>query len=118
VTSDSLDPLQSDHCAEKLRALSEPLRLRIVDSLRGGPRSVSDLCQLLDAEIATVSHHLGILKNSGIVQRHREGRFIIYELTEGIFESKGHGNRPDHLDLGCCRLEIPRESRPEPDAAE
>ena len=101
-----------------LRALSEPLRLRIIDSLRSGPSSVSDLCQTLDAEIATVSHHLGILKNSGIVQRHREGRFIIYELTDGIFESEGHRNTPDHLDLGCCRLEIPREVKPEAESAE
>jgi len=103
----SNDPLQSDQCAEKLRALSEPIRLRIVDCLRGGEKSVSDICEALEAEIVTVSHHLGILKNAGIVERTRRGRFMLYKLKAGIIESK-RSNAPDHLNLGCCRLEIPK----------
>gem|GEM_PF-1814988 len=101
------DPLQSEQCAEKLRALSEPNRLRIINCLRSGAKNVSEICQEIDAEIVTVSHHLGILKNSGIVERERQGRFIIYKLREGIIESR-HRNSPDHINLGCCRLEIPK----------
>ena len=101
------DPLQADQCAEKLRALSEPIRLRIVDCLRSGLRNVGEIGDALDAEIVTVSHHLGILKNAGIVERHRQGRFMLYKLREGIIETK-RSNSPDHLNLGCCRLEIPK----------
>ncbi len=109
VVHDSLqsDPLQSDHCAEKLRALSEPTRLRIIDTLRSGPRSVGQISEALATEIVTVSHHLGILKNAGIVERERQGRFIIYKLRKGILEFNRR-NSLDYINLGCCRLEIPK----------
>lgn len=100
------DPLQSDQCAEKLRALSDPTRLRIVDVLRAGPKNVSELSEALSAEIVTVSHHLGILKNAHIVERERQGRFMLYKLCDGVIETSR--NAPDHLNLGCCRLEIPK----------
>lgn len=104
------DPLKSDLCAEKLRALSEPIRLRIVDALRAGPKNVGEIAAVLEAEVVTVSHHLGILKNAGLVQRQRQGRFIIYQLAEGIIEFQRRG-APDHLNLGCCRLEIPKDEQ-------
>jgi DNA-binding transcriptional ArsR family regulator len=106
-TSLADDPLQSDQCAEKLRALSEPIRLRIVNVLRGGPKNVSEISEALDAEVVTVSHHLGILKNAGIVERKREGRFMVYQLRADIIQTD-RKNAPDHLNLGCCRLEIPK----------
>ncbi len=102
------DPLQSEQCAEKLRALSEPIRLRIIDRLRSGPKNVGEISESLGAEIVTVSHHLGILKNAGIVERERQGRFMLYKLKEGVIESE-HRNSPDHINLGCCRLEIPKD---------
>jgi DNA-binding transcriptional ArsR family regulator len=107
VKSVADDPLQSDQCAEMLRALSEPIRLRIVDCLRSGPKNVGEIGEALDAEIVTVSHHLGILKNAGIVERERQGRFMLYKLREGVIETK-RSSSPDHLNLGCCRLEIPK----------
>lgn len=103
------DRLQSNRCAEKLRALSEPLRLRIVDCLRAGPMTVGRLCEALDTEIVTVSHHLGILRNAGLVTREKQGRYAVYRLHEGIIEPAGPSESPDHLNLGCCRLEIPKE---------
>jgi DNA-binding transcriptional ArsR family regulator len=91
-----------------LRALGEPLRLRIIDGLRCGPKNVSELAELLDAEIVTISHHLGILRNAGIVRREKQGRFAVYHLQEGIIETGRAGRDRDHLNLGCCRLEIPK----------
>lgn len=103
------DSLQSDHCAEKLRALSEPLRLRIVDALRAGPSNVGDLAERLGEEVVTVSHHLGILRNASLVQRERQGRYIVYSLDESVFRPSGRSRQ--HIDLGCCRLEIPGEQK-------
>lgn len=105
------DPLQPKHCAEQLKALSEPLRLRIVNVLRSGPKSVSELSESLAAETVTVSHHLGILRNARLVQTERKGRFILYSLHESIFKpGMGKGAKGiEHLDLGCCRLEMPKE---------
>lgn len=101
------DRLQSDACAAKLRALSEPIRLRIIDCLRAGPKNVGEISEALDAEIVSVSHHLGILKNAGVVERERRGRFVYYRLPNGLIESR-RANAPDRLNLGCCRLEIPK----------
>ncbi|MGE5193607.1 MAG: ArsR/SmtB family transcription factor [Deltaproteobacteria bacterium] len=98
------DPLQANHCAEQLKALSEPVRLRIVNALRSGPKNVSELSQSLHVEMVTMSHHLQILRNAGIAKSERKGRFILYSLHGDVFRSSG---AREHLDFGCCRLEIP-----------
>jgi len=104
------DQLQVIHCAEQLKALSEPLRLRIVSALRAGPRSVSELSEALEAELVTVSHHLKILRSAKLVETERQGRFILYSLREGVFQpTRGKVRDKEHIDLGCCRLEVPRE---------
>lgn len=102
------DSLQSDLCAERLKALSEPLRLRIVDALRTGPKNVSDLAALLKVEVVTLSHHLGILRNSRLLEKERHGRFIVYRLHPDVFHPERAPTASEHIDLGCCRLEIPK----------
>ena|SRR5579871_6683448 len=104
------DPLQSDHCAEMLRALAEPLRLRIVDCLRSGPQSVGELSKLLEVEVVNVSHHLAVLRKAGLVESKRKGRFIVYRLPNGICPCDNGSPMIDHIDLGCCRLEIPKDN--------
>lgn len=103
------DSLQSEQCADALKALSEPIRLRIIDVLRTGPRSVSEIAESVQQAIVTVSHHLGILRNAGLIQRKRKGRFIVYSLREGVLDAKQGSKVSDHINLGCCRLEIPKE---------
>lgn len=107
----SHDPLEPNHCAEMLKALSDPIRLRIVDALRGGPKNVSDLAESLGAEIVTVSHHLGILHAAGLLDREKHGRYKVYQLRTGVLESAASRQGKQHIDLGCCRLELPK---PEP----
>jgi ArsR family transcriptional regulator len=95
-----------------LRALAEPERLRIVQCLRSGPRSVSELAAHLGhAEIAKVSHHLSVLRQAGLVEDEKRGRFVIYRLHPSVFRAEAG----DLLDLGCCRLEIPSEGKKEED---
>jgi len=107
----TLDQLESTYCAEMLKALSDPIRLRIIDSLRVGPKNVSDLAELLKTEIATVSHHLGILHTAGLLEREKQGRHKVYRLRAGILATSTTRNGKQHLDLGCCRLEIPTPVR-------
>lgn len=109
ISAVAKDPLQPVHCAQQLKALSEPLRLRIVSVLRSGPKTVSELADNLAVEVVTVSHHLGILRNAQIVETERKGRFIVYSLREDVFRPEGGARSNEHLDLGCCRLEIPKE---------
>ena len=95
----------ADFCAERLKALSDPHRLRIVNALRYGELTVGDIAELLDAEVVTVSHHLKIMKYANLVEVRREGRYMYYRLHEDLQCIGGKGTRV--LDLGCCRLEVP-----------
>ena len=105
----NVDPLHVRTCAEKLRALSDPERLRIINCLRTGPRNVSEIAEELKAEIVNISHHLGVLRNAHLVTSEKQGRFVVYSLPPEVFHPEGGADSAEHLDLGCCRLEIPKE---------
>ena len=101
------DPLSPDQCAQLLKALGDPDRLRLVQALRSGPCCVSDLATKLELEIANVSHHLGVLRRAGLVVTQRQGKQIIYELPQDVLQRDVNDQTCEHLNLGCCRLEIP-----------
>lgn len=63
-----------------LKALAHPTRLYLVDVLSAGERPVAELTQLVGADISTVSKHLLLLKNVGIVQARKQGLQVFYEL--------------------------------------
>lgn len=102
------DPLQPQHCARLLRALADPDRLRIIRLLSDGPRSVKDMAAQLDAQVVNVSHHLGVLRQAGLVRDEKQGRFVVYHLSPSVFQPAAPGASTEHLDLGCCRLELPK----------
>jgi ArsR family transcriptional regulator, nickel/cobalt-responsive transcriptional repressor len=101
--------LEPEHCARMLKSLADPERLRIIDCLRQGPRNVTDIARETCADIVNVSHHLGVLRSAGLVLDHKQGRFVVYRLHPDVFKAKD-GAYNQHLDLGCCRLEMPRPS--------
>lgn len=98
------DPLKPQQCAEKLGALAAPERLQIMRVLREGPCNVSDLAEKLKITMVNVSHHLGVLRHANLVRHKKQGRFVVYSLPPQVFDPEQDA---DHLDLGCCRLEMP-----------
>ena len=102
------DELQSADCARRLKALADPERLKIIQLLQSGPKNVSTLSDLLGADIANVSHHLGVLRHAGLVRNEKQGRFVLYSLAPQFFRPEGENGAADHLDLGCCRIEMPK----------
>ena len=67
--------------ASKLRAISHPMRIAIIDLLADGNRlSVTEIYEALGIEQATASHHLNILKNKNVLLSKREGKKIYYNL--------------------------------------
>jgi ArsR family transcriptional regulator len=92
-----------------LRALADPERLRIVRCLRDGPKNVSEIAALLKAPLVNVSHHLGVLRQAGLVEDEKRGRFIIYHLHPDVYQPGHQAGDTEQLDLGCCRLELPKE---------
>jgi ArsR family transcriptional regulator len=69
-----------DLTIRRLKALSDPNRLRIVDRLRAGERCVCDLTSALDEGQSLLSFHLRVLKEAGLVSDRREGRWAFYTL--------------------------------------
>lgn len=63
-----------------LTALAEPTRLRIVNCLQAAPLFVSDLQALLDIPQPTVSRHLRVLRDEGLVRDTPIGQFVLYRL--------------------------------------
>jgi ArsR family transcriptional regulator len=100
------DPLSSKECADRLKALADEDRLRIVQALRAGPKNVSELADEIKEEMANVSHHLQILKREKIVETEKQGRFIVYRLHPDVFAATR--STSECLDLGCCKLELPK----------
>src|SRR5215204_4975619 len=73
--------------AERFKALSEPMRLRLVYALMDGEKTVSQLIEETGGLQANVSKHLGILLDAGILGRRKEGTSAYYRITdETVFE--------------------------------
>lgn len=99
------DHKQAKQCADLLQAIAEPNRIRIIDCLRTGSKNVTELAKLLSVEIVNVSHHLGVLRQAGLVQDEKHGRFVVYSLHPKYFSNDN--TKATYLDLEWCRVEIP-----------
>ena len=76
-----------DLIAQRFRVLGEPMRIKLLDHLREGDATVSELQQALGASQQNVSKHLGILHNAGMVTRTKDGNHTRYSISdEGVFE--------------------------------
>jgi DNA-binding transcriptional ArsR family regulator len=100
------DRLQSAECAKRLKALADPDRLRIIQYLQGGPKTVGALAELLESPAANVSHHLRVLYHAGVVRDEKQGRRVVYSLQPNVFRPKDRRQLTDALDFGCCCLHL------------
>jgi ArsR family transcriptional regulator len=69
------------HRARVLKALGHPTRLYLVDRLSRGERCVCELTALVGADVSTVSRHLGVLREAGILADERRGAQVFYRLV-------------------------------------
>ena len=70
--------------AKRFRLLGEPVRLRILQVLEPGERTVNDIVEALDANQSNVSKHLGILYDGGLVGRRRNGTSMYYFIADPV----------------------------------
>ncbi|MBY6186449.1 metalloregulator ArsR/SmtB family transcription factor [Marinobacter hydrocarbonoclasticus] len=75
-----MNPAHYEARAQVLKALAHPTRLWLVEQLEQQERCVCELVEGVDADISTVSKHLSVLKQAGIVSRRRQGKQIFYRL--------------------------------------
>jgi DNA-binding transcriptional ArsR family regulator len=104
------DPLQPSRCAELLAALAAPERLKIVRFLADGPRTVTEIAEMLAVPAVNVSHHLTVLKHAKLIAGKKKGRFVWYGLCPGVLEESIAAGIPKQaLNLGCCQILLPGE---------
>lgn len=68
--------------ARVVKAMAHPTRLFVVDELsRHGQRCVCELTKMIGADMSTVSRHLTVLKNAGVICDEKHGQQVFYRLT-------------------------------------
>ena len=72
--------IRSQGRARILKALAHPSRMFIVDKLSEQPHCVCELTEMIGADTSTVSKHLSILKNAGIIADRKQGTSVYYSL--------------------------------------
>lgn len=95
VTESVLDEDQATELAAMLKALADPVRIRIVSMLAASPTGevcACDLPEQLDRAQPTISHHLSQLVKAGIVAREQRGKWAWFRL------------RPEQLGAVCTAL--------------
>ncbi len=79
-TSKRKKPTDFRKAADVFKALGNPNRLLIVDALGKGEKCVADLTELVGLDMSTVSNHLAVLRNVGLLVDERRGTQIFYTL--------------------------------------
>ena len=98
-----LSPLALDLIASRFRALSEPVRLRLLNLLMQSERTVGQLVEGSESGQANVSKHLAVLRNAGMVGVRKEGLNSIYFIADPIVKELCH--------MMCSRLKEEMESK-------
>jgi len=68
--------------AHRFRLLAEPMRIRLLDSLRDGEATVQDLADRLESSQQNVSKHLALLADAGVLARRKEGTSVHYRIAD------------------------------------
>ena len=74
------DRVRLESRARILKALAHPTRLFIVEKLSEAPHCVCELTEMIGADTSTVSKHLSLMRNAGIVADRKEGTTVYYSL--------------------------------------
>lgn len=76
----SYDKNLHDDKAKVIKALAHPTRLWMTESLADGERCVCEFVDNIDADFSTISKHLSVLKQAGIVIDEKRGKQVFYRL--------------------------------------
>ena len=71
--------------ARRFRAIGEPMRIRLLDQLRDGEATVSEISEAVGASQQNISKHLAVLADVGILGRRKDGNRVYYRIVdEGV----------------------------------
>jgi DNA-binding transcriptional ArsR family regulator len=92
--------------AARLAALAEPTRLRVIDRLAHGPLHVGALAELLGVPMVNLSHHLGVMRQAGVLDDEKEGRRVVYRLHPDIHRPGDASDTLAVLDLDGYKVRL------------
>ena len=98
-----LSPLALELIAARFRALSEPMRLRLLNLLMGGEKSVGQLVEATGSSQANVSKHLSVLREAGMIAMRKEGLSSFCSIADPIVN--------ELCEMMCSRLREEMESK-------
>lgn len=98
-----LSPLALELIATRFRALSEPMRLRLLNLLMGGEKTVGSLVEATGSSQANVSKHLSVLREAGMIAMRKEGLSTFCLIADPIVN--------ELCEMMCSRLREEMESR-------
>jgi ArsR family transcriptional regulator len=90
VGGQALDADSAERLAAVLKVLAEPTRLRLLSLIAARPDSEECICNLTDlvgVSQPTVSHHMKLLVDAGLLEREQRGKWGYYRLVSGSFDS-------------------------------
>ena len=71
---------------DAFRALADPTRRAILDLLRTGSRTSGEIAEQFGSSWPTISRHLSVLRDAGLINGEKEGQFMRYELATTVFQ--------------------------------
>lgn len=71
--------------AALLAAIGEPTRLLMLQYLVHGPHHVGQLAKLVNVAMVNASHHLGVMRQAGLIADVKDGRRVVYSLRDEVF---------------------------------
>jgi ArsR family transcriptional regulator len=98
-----LSPLALELIAARFRALSEPMRLRLLNLLMGGEKTVGQLVDATGSSQANVSKHLSVLREAGMIAMRKEGLSSFCFIADPIVN--------ELCEMMCSRLKEEMESK-------
>ncbi len=75
---------------DAFRALADPTRREILELLRSGPRTSGEIAAHFPTSWPTISRHLAVLRDAGLVLAERQGQQVVYELNTTVFDEVVH----------------------------
>ncbi len=104
--------------AEFFKTLGHPARIRVLEVLREGERTVGDLAPAVGIEASHLSQQLGVLRRASLVQTRKEGNTVLYSVSNPmIFELLDVARRILTSSLDETRALLAELESPEPSAS-
>ena len=103
---------------EPFKALASEPRRRILNYLAGGPMTVGEVAAKFDMALPSISKHLSVLKEAGLIREQKRGQFVLYTIAADTLINSLYGFLapfcPDARRIAAERQEVAEDSDKEP----